>query len=101
MCPRVQEGLTHAPLLGFSFIVRNTNPDIFFVEYAELRMLPFDPVVENKTYARSREILTSRFQGAAGSITVFAVVDILFSTAVENSVENSNSSIIVLSTAGY
>jgi len=30
----------------------------FFVEYAELRVLPFDAVVENKQYARSREILT-------------------------------------------
>jgi hypothetical protein len=61
----VQEGLKPAPLLDFSLILQNTNLDIFFVEYAELRVLPFDPVVEKnvREVARNPDILISGGSG--------------------------------------
>jgi hypothetical protein len=45
--PAGVEGLKPAPLLGSIPVRQNSKPDIFFVECAELRVLTFDPVVEN------------------------------------------------------
>ena len=52
-------------------------------------MLTFTPVVDKNKYARSREILTFRFSGAARSTGSLLFEDTLvFSTAVEMFVEN-------------
>jgi hypothetical protein len=45
-------------VIGFYAFLVKYKSGYFFVEYAELRVLPFDAVVENKQYAGSREILT-------------------------------------------
>jgi hypothetical protein len=52
--------------LGFKLTPQNNIPDIFFVEYAELRVLPFDTVVEKivREVARNPDILVS---GGSGS----------------------------------
>lgn len=52
-------------------------------------MLDFGPVVEKIQYARSREILTFRFSGNSRQIEhLLSMGTSMFSTVVENSVEN-------------